>query len=148
MENLLQVLKLDATILPQFLIFLVAYIALSQLVFKPYMKAFDLRKEATVGGKEIADQLLLETQNIHFNYETKAREINSEIKVIYDGARKEATRRQEELVQSARQQAEELIKKSREEIRESVIKTREDLKKQVPELSQTISDRLLGKEVH
>lgn len=148
MENLLQVLQLDATILPQFLIFLVAYVALSQLVFKPYMKAFDLRKEATVGGKEVADQLLLETQNIHFNYETKAREINTEIKVIFESARKEATKRQEELVLSARAQAEELVKKSREEIRQNVLKTREELKKQVPELSQTISDRLLGKEVH
>ena len=148
MENLLQVLKLDATILPQFLSFLVAYIALSRLVFMPYMKAFDLRRDATVGGKEVADQLILETQKIHFHYETKAREINTEIKTIFDSARKEATKRQEELLRSAREEAEVEMKKSRDEISKSVSKTREELKKQIPELSQTITNRLLGKEVH
>jgi F-type H+-transporting ATPase subunit b len=148
MENLLQVLKLDATILPQFLIFLIAYLALSQLVFKPYLKAFDRRREATVGGKEIADQLILETQNIHYNYETKAREINTEINSIFANARKEATKLQDEIVLSARAESEKLLKKSREEISNHVSRTREELKKQVPEISQAISDRLLGKEVH
>ncbi len=148
MENLLQVLKLDLTILPQFFIFLTAYIVLSQLVFKPYMKAFDMRKDATVGGKEIADQLILETHNIQAKYETKAREINSQIKALFDGARKEATNRQEELVQSARDDAEQIMKKSRDDIQQSVSKIREELKKQAPELSQAISNRLLGKEVH
>lgn len=148
MANLLEVLKLDATILPQFFIFLIAYITLTQLVFKPYLKAFDQRRDATVGGKEIADQLLLETQGIQSNYETKARAINSQIKGIFDEAKKEASKKQEELIRRTREETETVVNKSRQEIQAALQKSREELKKSVPELSQTISNKMLGKEVN
>lgn len=148
MENLLQVLKLDATIVPQFFIFLLAYLILLKLVFEPYMKAFNKRKEATVGSKELADQLLLETQDIHFKYEVKAREINSELRKIYDAARKDALKLHEEILNSARGEAEAKLKTLREELSKNANQVRDELKKQIPEISRTISNHLLGKELH
>lgn len=146
--ELLQALGLDSTILPQFIIFLIAYITLSQLVFKPYLAAYDIRKQATAGNQEMAQQTVLEAQELHFTYETKAREINHQIKTIYDAARKDATKLQEDAIYKAREDADKVVKKTREEIRAAVAGAREELKKTVPELSQAISDRLLGKEVH
>jgi len=146
--ELLSALGLNSTIVPQFFIFMVAYIALTQLVFKPYLQAFNARKQATYGNQESAEQTILEAQDIQYKYESKAKEINNQIKSIYDSARKQATTLQEELVHGARAEAEQLTKKNREEISIAVGKVREDLKKHVPELSQAISNRLLGKEVH
>ncbi len=147
MENLLQVLKLDSTILCQFLIFFVAYLTLTHLVFKPYLKALELRKEVTIGGKEVAEQLILETQNIQQRYETKAREINKDIKTIFENARKNAAKKHEETLSAARVESEKLLKESQENIQKHVRTTRETLKSQAPELSQSIMNRLLGKDV-
>ena len=148
MEAILQVLKLDHTIVYQLAIFLFTYIVLLYLVFKPYMNAHVARKNATAGTQELAEQYLLETKDISFKYESKAREINTQIKGIFDDSRKEATKLQEEIIQNARAQAEKITKSMREELKSVKANAKEALKKEVPVLSQTISDRLLGKDVH
>lgn len=112
------------------------------------MAAFSARKGATKGTQEAAEQIVLETQDIQYKFETRAKELNSEIKTIFDAARKDASRLQEEIVYKAREEAEALVKKNREEIRSGVQKSKEELKKYIPELTQSISNKLLGKEVH
>lgn len=146
--ELLSALGLNSTIVPQFLVFMVAYIALTQLAFKPYLKAFNSRKEATEGNQETAEQILLESQKIQTQYEVRARELNVKIKDIFESAQKEASKIQEEFLQTARADADVLVKKNREVIRSRIGQAREDLRKHVPELSKAISDRLLGKETH
>jgi F-type H+-transporting ATPase subunit b len=146
--ELLHALGINETVLPQLLIFLYAYIILYFLVFKPYLAAYNVRKEATVGSQENAQQIALETKDLHFKYEQKAKEINHQIKSIYDNARREAGKLQEEIIQKARAEADLLMKQNRTELTKAVGQTRDELKKTIPDLSQAISNRLLGKEVH
>lgn len=146
--ELLSALGLNSTIVPQFLVFLVAYLALTQLVFKPYLAAFEQRQQATFGNQESAEQILEEAKQIQQRYEIKAREVNAEIRSLFEAARKDSAKIQEQLVSEARAEAEQQTKTNRDKIRTGVQAAREDLKKYVPELAQAISNRLLGKETH
>ena len=148
MQNLIHVLKLNITIIPQFCFFFVTYLILSRLVLRPYFEAFKKRQEATVGSHEHTENLLSETLEIQGRYETRARDLNSRIKHVFDLAKKEAGHAQGQVVQGAREESDKLVKRNRENIRLAINKAREDLKKEVPELSKAISDRLLGKETH
>ena len=145
--ELLQALGLDSTLLPQFLIFMVCYLAMTQLVFKPYLAIHEERKTATIGNQEVAERILLETQDIQYKFESRAREINSEIKNIFDAAKKGATKSQDELLKAARDEAEAVMKQTREDLKKAMASAELDVKKYVPELAQTISGRLLGKEI-
>ena len=72
MEILAQ-LGLNVSFFFQFVIFAIAYIALSQILFKPYTAAYKQRESRTKGGEEIAQETEKVTQELRKRYESKAR---------------------------------------------------------------------------
>jgi F0F1-type ATP synthase membrane subunit b/b' len=86
--DILTKLGIDYTLFYQLAIFIVAYFALSRLLFKPYLKAYHKRLEATFGGQEAAEKINQEAQELHVKYEAKAREVNSKVQSYFEQAQK------------------------------------------------------------
>lgn len=145
--SLLHALGVDQTIWIQLACFLVSYLALTQLVFKPYMKAFHERENRTVGNEESAVRIIEEAQVLTGSYEKKAREINSQIKHIYDLKRSEAMKDYEALIQTARDNSSDAIESAREKIKTEVESARKKLALEIPAVSAAIASRLVGKDL-
>ena len=88
--DILSALGVDATLGIQFIIFLVSYVFLVNVVFKPYHRAYEERVKRTLGNAEFAERILAETKELEIEFEQKARLLNYETKGIFDSERSEA----------------------------------------------------------
>ncbi|MEK7354988.1 MAG: hypothetical protein AAB250_00965, partial [Bdellovibrionota bacterium] len=75
--EILRSLGVDGTLWIHMACFLVSYVALTQLILKPYMAALRERETRTVGNEEHAVRLVEEANQLNSEYEQKARAINS-----------------------------------------------------------------------
>jgi F-type H+-transporting ATPase subunit b len=145
--EILSKLGVDYTFFYQFIIFCVAYIAVSRLLFKPYQKAYHKRLEVTFGHQEVAEKLNAQSQELHIQYEAKAREVNSKIQSYYEQAHKEAQAVQAATIEKARKEAEAIVLKNRQDTQAEADKARAEIKKLVPDLSREIQKKVLSREV-
>lgn len=145
--NIITTLGIDTTLWIQLLTFVVSYIFLHMVVFTPYFKAFEARQGQTVGSNEKAEQIFAQTRELETLYQRKARNLNAEIKDIYDKVRLDAVREQEKIQAEAREKAKVAIEDARKKIQEQFNYAREELIKQTPLVSKTITEKLLPAEV-
>lgn len=140
-------LGVDGTLWIHLACFLICYVALTQLILKPYMAALKEREKRTVGNEEHAVRLVEEANQLHSEYEQKARAINSQIKGSYDESRTVAMREYDRLVQAAREDAHKLLEGARAEIGREVQTARKTLSTEVPAVAAAMASKLAGKEI-
>ena len=145
--QILTSLGIDHTLWIQLACFIVSYLAIANLIMKPYMAALKERELRTLGGEENAVRLIEEANQLGADYEQKARAINNEIKGFYDRSRHEAMAEQETLVQSARTEATGTLDTAREKISSEIQAARKTLSAEVPAVGAAIASKLAGKEI-
>lgn len=144
---LLKSLGIDSTLWIHVLCFAVAYLSLSNLIFKPYMKALAEREKRTIGGEEQAAQLMNETGEISSEYEIKAKAVSAAIRAEYETHRLAAVKESETLIAAARTESQQLLEKSRTRISSEVSAARERLSAEVPSITSAIASKMAGKEI-
>ena len=147
LTGILNTLKINQTIWIQLGCFLISYLALSNLIFKPYYKVFVKRKESTFGGEELAEKTTQEASALKERYEHRAQEINIEFKTIFEQQRSEATKESSHKLAEARKTAQSLSESVRQRINKEVGRAQVELNKEVPAVSAAIASKLIGKEV-
>lgn len=145
--EIFRALGVDNTLIIHLACFLVSYIALTQLILKPYFNAYLEREKRTVGGEEAAVRLVEEANDLQTQYAIRARELNAQAKSFYDQARGDAAKRSETIVSAARDQASALIKSSREQIAGEVSKAKKSLALEIPAVGSAIASKLAGKDL-
>lgn len=145
--EILTSLGINSTIGIQFLVFIVVYTCLSQILFKPYFKAFLARKEKTTGQTEIAERLVAEAKELQTKYESKAQQINAQYKAAYDISRSEALREYDRLITDARNEAKSILESAKEKINRDIVAAEKELSRETPEVAKVIAARLLGKDL-
>lgn len=144
--EILNALGVNETIFIQLAVFLVAYVFLANLLFKPYYNAFIQRKDRTVGRTDTAERYLKEAKELQTEFENKARELNSKYKIIYDQSRAEALKEYDTVVTSARNESKEWIESHREKLQQEIRKVQSEISAEVKGVSKLIQSRLLGRE--
>lgn len=145
--EILSALGINSTIWIQLACFLVSYVALTQLVFKPYMAAFRERQIRTVGNEDFAQRLLQETAELQTQYELRARELNNETKAIFDKTRVEAMREYDKTISSAREETTQLLAKNRARIAQAIQEAQAEMMREAPQVGVAIASKLMGKEI-
>lgn len=145
--EILTSLGVNDTLWIQLACFIVSYLVFSNLILKPYSAALKEREKRTVGNEETAVRLVEEANDLHTEYEKKARSLNSEIKQYFDKSRSEATKEYATTVESARSEATTLLDASRGRIAQEIQSARGVLASEVPAVSATIASKLAGKEI-
>jgi F-type H+-transporting ATPase subunit b len=138
-------LGIDITSVYQLVIFLTAYIVLSELIFKPYLAAYIEREKRTVGGQEEANSILARSQQVQAEYEKRAKAINHEIKVIVDGARSEALKSQEHSLKIAQSNFEQKSSEIHKAVQSKLKTALTTMEGEVSEVSRMIVNKLIGK---
>lgn len=140
-------LGVDSTLWIHLACFLVSYVALMQLILKPYMAAYVEREKRTVGSEEAAVRLSEEANDLQTQYALKARDLNTQMKSFYDDARTQAQKQSEKIVGDARTQAAALLQQSRDAIAGEVSKAQATLTKEIPSVGAAIASKLAGKDL-
>lgn len=145
MSAIITQLGLNQSFFFQFIIFSIAYVVLSKVVFTPYGEALAQREQKTVGGEELAVELLKATEELKSNYEIKARQVSSEVKAIFDEYRAEAQKEQEKIVSEARALSNKVIEENRTKVQHEVAQAQTQMKAEVAQVSQEMIKKLLSK---
>lgn len=136
-------LGINTTAAFQFVLFAIALIFLSKVVFAPYAHALEERQNRTKGSEDLALEYQNKSIELTSKYEASARQLNTEIKGIVDSAKSAATKDYELLVSKARAEAEKLVQDNRAQITSSVQAATAELKSQVPTVAMSITKKLL-----
>lgn len=145
--GILQSLGANETVWLQLVLFLVAYIFLSKVLFKPYLEAYIERKKRTEGNQQIAERVIAETQELEHVYQKKARSLNTEHKQIYDQSRSQAIHEHSELVNKAKANAKTILEETKANIAEEIKKAKAELQSEAPAVSRSIVNQLAGKDL-
>lgn len=144
---LLSSLGIDHTIFIQFGIFALAFFTMTFALYKPYLDAYEQREAKTTGGEQAAEEIIKKAGDLRVRYETRAREVNGEIKKIFDGYREEASRESEKIVSKAKNEAQQLIDQARNKVTAELSSAQAKMKDEVPVLAKVIVSKLLSKNV-
>ena len=136
-------LGINTTAAFQFVLFAIALIFLSKVVFAPYTHALEERENRTKGGEDLAVEFSNKAAELQSQYETKLRALNSETKSIMDAARTKATQDYESTVSGVRTEAEKMVQENRKTIAQSVQAAAAELKSQSPAVAMAITQKLL-----
>jgi F0F1-type ATP synthase membrane subunit b/b' len=142
---LLSAFGIDHTILIQFGIFSLAFFTLTFALFKPYTDAFEQRESRTTGGEQAAEETVKKAGELRLVYEARAREVNSEIKKIFDSYREEAHHESQKIISRARSEAQQLLDQTRQRVSLELDGARQKLHDEVPAMAQIIVAKLLAK---
>lgn len=138
-------LGINWTVGVQFLLFIITIFVLIRVAFRPYFEAYLQREEQTKGGESLALELIQDAQGLRNEYEQKARQVNMEIKSIFDGYRGEATQEQEAILSKARKDATHLVEETRAQISSQMTSATKKIHEEAPLVAQAITSKLLSK---
>jgi F0F1-type ATP synthase membrane subunit b/b' len=145
--DLLRTLGVNSTLALQFVIFIVTFLIMKIVLFKPYFEAFNKRNERTIGQTEQAEKYLEESRKLEDEYAAKAKEVNERYRKIYDQTRVEANKEHERLVSEARARSKQLMDQSRTQIETQVQAVKAQIAQEVNNVSQLINHKLIGKDL-
>jgi F0F1-type ATP synthase membrane subunit b/b' len=145
--GIITALGIDSTLFVQLGVFALVFLVLKYVAFDAYFAAFTERQKRTEGNQIHADKLLAQTRELETLYQRKARELNADVKAIFDRARLEATLEQEKIFSEAREKSKATVDRAREHIQGEINRAREDLLKEAPVLARSIAERLMNQEV-
>ena len=145
MDAIFKSLGIDWTLWVQVGIFIIAFLSLSSLLFKPYMAAYEERKRRTSGNLESATEIEKDTEALQADYEKQAKELNAELKAIFDRARAEGQSTSSQVVDQARAEADRELGSARTLVEKQLGDARTRLKQDVTDLSQVITNKLLNR---
>lgn len=126
-----------------FIIFIITFLFLKEFLFSPYYRAFEERESRTKGGEDQAKELLTKTSQMKQQFEEEARDLNSEIKSIFDETRGLATKEYEKVIYEARKQADLVIEETRTRVAGELKKAQDQLKLEAPSVALAITKKML-----
>lgn len=140
-------ISLDQSIIYQVLIFVVLWLILSRLLFRPYLKLLEDREHKTAGALHESSDLEREGERLKLQYEEKIALAQSA-----GNAAKEA------IIQRARQQRERIVTESRDEATRTLEAVRQEVQKQLEQerqlaaaasasLARDLASKILGRSV-
>lgn len=126
-----------------FLIFIVTFFFLKEILFRPYYLAFEEREMRTKGGESNAKDLQVKTAAIKQQFEEEARDLNAEIKSIFDESRGLATKEYDKVVYEARKAAEQVVEETRGRVAKELKKAQDQLSLEIPGVALSITKKML-----
>lgn len=144
--DILTNLGINSTVGIQFLIFLVAYMALKTLVFSPYVRALEERENRTSGQEEAAEGLQAKTLELTEKYSEMARTQTAKVQDLFAAAKKDANAEYQRLIADAKSQAQSEVENSRSKIQSEIEMAKESIKAEIPAVSQLITAKVIGRE--
>lgn len=136
-------LGINTTAAFQFVLFCIALIFLSKVVFGPYAHAYEERQRRTKGGEDLALEYQSKSVELHSSYEAKMRELNNDIKSIVDSAKTQANKEYETAVSAVRAESEKSVQNNRTQLVAAVQAAAQELKSQTTSVALAITNKLL-----
>lgn len=143
--SIISSLGIDYTLFIQLGIYLATFVVLYLLVFKPYFKASEERRELTSGSLESAEKSEEMIKKTEEKYQTRARQINDEIALVFKEQRALAVKEAEKLNEEASLKSKEIMNQAQQKLSDQLEQAQINFELMTKEVSAVIVQQLLTK---
>ena len=138
-------LGIDSTLFIQIALFLIVYLILYFLVFKPLFELYKHRDALVLGNQEDKEQKLTEIKKLKDEYESKLRKVHAQIQDIFTKVKSEAVKECDDKLLEVRKQAKDTITETRKQRQLEKQKAEENLEKDIPQLASMAINKILDR---
>ena len=140
-------ISLDISILYQIVIFLVLWLTLSKVLFRPYLDLLEERERKTTGTRHDTSQLEHEGARLKAEYEEKITQARRAGIAAKDAIIQEGRQERERLLQQAREEAARTLESARHDVQSQLERERELAASEVAGVAQDMVSKILGRRV-
>ena len=127
--------------------FLVVFVGLHFIIFKPMLRLLAEREKSIVQDRQDAERLEGEVHQKMAELEDRLAQAKAAANADRRERREEIRQREEEIIGAARAKADEVVDKAREEIGREAEAARRTLREESEELSRDVASSVLGRAV-
>ena len=140
-------IELNLTLIIQLVIVLSLMAILTQILFKPFLKVLQERRNRIEGAEKKAKDLQQQAEQLIERYREAIASGQAQGAGIRDEIRRTSLAEETEILQKAMDQANRLIQEVKARIAEEARAARADLRLQAQNLSREITEKILGRSV-
>jgi F-type H+-transporting ATPase subunit b len=140
-------IDLNFTVIFQLAIVLILMVALSNLVFKPFLRVVQERKDWIEGAEKKARELRQRSEELMERYQDSMSAAQAQGASIREEVRKEGLSREAEILQKAMEEANQFLEEMKGKIQEESENARAGLRLQAQTLSREMAGKMLGRTI-
>jgi F-type H+-transporting ATPase subunit b len=140
-------IELNFTVIFQLAIVLILMVALSGLVFKPFLRVVQERRDWIEGAEKKARELQQRTEELMERHRDSMSAAQAQGASVREEIRKEGLAREAEILQKALKEANRFLEEMKAKIQEESQTARAGLKLQARNLSREIAAKMLGRSI-
>lgn len=144
-SSLLTSLGINDTLFIQLGLYLVSFIVLYVLVFKAYFNASEERRKLTSGNMESAGKAEESIKKTQEKYQTRARQINDEISLLFKEQRTAGLAESDEIMSKAVQSSKEIMSQAQQKLSDQLEQVQAQINTMAKDVSGVIVTQLLSK---
>ncbi len=139
------VVDLDATVLVQLVCFLLVFLMLRSLLFRPLIQVLKARERATEGDVKEAKARQRDAEQKMRKYERELDKIREKASAEREKIREAGRAREREILTQAREEANAIVAEGRKSMDEQASEARKQMDREIETLSQEIVATVLGR---
>jgi len=136
-------IQLDWTLAVATAVFIFTWIALNRILFRPFLKVTEKRRDMTSGVFEDAETYSHKVEALTESYEQRVKDERQAGFSLTEERRTEALGNRSSVIEEARGRADKLLVEAKQKIDKELVESKQDLKLQSDNLAEAIADRLL-----
>ncbi|MDH3443463.1 MAG: ATP synthase F0 subunit B [Deltaproteobacteria bacterium] len=140
-------ISLDISILYQMVLFLVLWLILKKIFFRPYLELLEEREQKTSGARHDSEDLEQEGARLKSEYEERIARARGAGTAAKEAIVQEARKEREGLLQQARAEAARVLDSARRDVQVQLERERELAATEVAGLAQDMVGKVLGRRV-
>ena len=140
-------IELNFTVIFQLAIVLILMVALSGMVFKPFLRVLQERRDWVEGAEKKARELRQRTEELMERHRDSMSAAQAQGASVREEIRKEGLAREAEILQKALEEANRFLEEMKAKIQEESQTARAGLKLQARNLSREIAAKMLGRSI-
>ena len=140
-------ISLDYSVVYQIVIFLLLWIILSKLLFRPYLNLLDQREHRTTGAQHDSTDLQYEGARLRAQYEEKIAQAQAAGYAAKEAILQEARQQREKVLTQVREDTMRILEEVRRELASQVQRERQVVADEVRTIAQEMASKILGRNV-
>ena len=140
-------IQLDLSLVFQVVLFLLLWLVLAKLLFRPYMALMDEREHKTAGTAEESIELEHEAEALRAQYQEELARATAQGNAVKDAIVKKARQQRETLLNQARTEAVGTLETARREIDNQLAHDRQLVVREAEAVARAMVSKVLGRSV-
>jgi F-type H+-transporting ATPase subunit b len=137
----------DRTVLVQMVLFFLLVLVLTPLLFRPLLRVFEERENRTEGRRDEAHETQAMIAELLVRYDTELERVQRVAVAEREKRRVETLQLEAKILEEARVATATIVDNGRKRVESEVLRMRPMLEQQTAQISQAITQRVLGREV-